>query len=791
MTRKSMLSSIGIVTAGVAIIITVFLYLQYRELKPDYTRDYFFPGLNAPVAVDIDSFGVAHLRGQSESDVIKAQGFYVAMERLWQMERVRRTGSGRLSEVFGDTTVKIDRLFRWIDLEGLSDRLYQQASLESRQWMEWFAQGVNAYLQTAGDELPLEFQLLQIKPDPWLPQHSILIERVMAWILNISWRSDYLYFVLQQKLDPALMQELLPKRSAYHPMIMQNLQHYEPLLKELYRSHQQLSHFWGIPQTGFGSNNWVISGKLARKGKPLLANDPHLFLTIPPIWIELTLQCPQWEVAGFALPGTPGVVIGRNRYYAWGMTNAMVDDADFFLERVDWKSKSYFQDGKEMPLGVRPIRIRVKNGWQEFTAYHTQGGPVVNSLLPQGDQMPAISLKWSGWEVSDELQTFIRLARGQNWKDFREAISYYWAPAQNFVYADREGNIGYQLGGAIPRRTYSSGLLPVPGYRKRFRWEGYLPYSQLPWLLNPEWGFIVTANNKITDKFYLSEIWEPPFRARRIIQMILQQKTGFEVSQMIQMQMDDENLLARELLPDWLIALRSAKEEGGGELWEKVIEILSNWDFRMSPSAVAPTIFEFWMHRMVEELFRPLVGAEGFDLLTDNVTIYFQLYHRIITKEHSPWYSRHPLGSKQALIRSSLDKALTTLQEVMGPHISDWQWGKIHRLYLKHALGEVWVLSRVFNRGPYPLPGSVFTVNVAGHRYQEPFSVVLGPSMRFVVDWSQPEGYFSMLPGGNSGNPFSRFYDNRLMDWVRGRVRQINLSRTRKAVYAFNIRPAK
>ncbi|NOX37216.1 MAG: penicillin acylase family protein [Calditrichaeota bacterium] len=789
MTRKTILSSILIGLIGIAAIVALFLYFQYRELRPDYQRDYVFPGLNSPVTVQIDSAGVAHLFAENESDLIKAQGFYVASERLWQMELMRRTGSGRLSEIFGDTTLKIDRLFKMIDLEGLSDRLYQSASPESRQWMEWFAEGVNAYIQAAGDELPLEFQILQLKAEPWLPQHSIMIERVMAWILNISWRADYLYFWLSQKLSPELFTDLLPDDKAYTPTIFQKPQAVLSLMKGLYETQQQLYRFWGIAETGFGSNNWVINGKRTRSGQAILANDPHLFLSIPSIWIELHLECPRWTVAGFSIPGTPGIVIGRNRHFAWGMTNAMVDDADFFLERVDWQQQTYVQNGEPRPLKQKEIPIRIKNRVEKFTVYFTDNGPIVNSLLPEGQKLPALSVKWTGWDLSDELQTFIRLARGQDWEDFRQAIAYYWAPAQNFVYADQMGNIGYQLGGAIPVRSYATGLLPVPGDREAFRWKGYRPFQQLPHLYNPEWGFIVTANNKIDHTFYISQIWEPPFRAERITQMLLEQKEGFDVADMVRIQLDVDNLLARDLLPEWLEALEAMEWKAGESLLEDILQIFENWDYRMDTESIAATIFEYWMHQMIRELFSPFIGEEGMQLLTDNITFYFQIFHRLMKREHSSWFTRHPLGGKRPLIQHSFQKAVEALQQELGRDVAEWRWGRMHQLYLKHALGEVWALDRIFNVGPYPVAGSVFTVNVAGYRYADPFGVVLGPSMRFVVDWGEPEVYYSMLPGGNSGNPFSRFYANRLEAWIRGEVQKVYMNRTWKPLYAFKITP--
>ncbi len=789
MSRKTILSRIWIGLMGIAALVTLFLYFQYRELRPDYQRDYFFPGLNAPVTVQIDSAGVVHLFAEEESDLIKAQGFYVASERLWQMELMRRTGSGRLSEIFGDTTRKIDRLFKMIDLVGLSDRLYQSTSPESRQWMEWFAEGVNAYIQAADDELPLEFQILQLPVEPWQPQHTIMIERVMAWILNMSWRVDYLYFWLSQKLPYELFADLLPNNKAYSPTIFQEPEAVLSVMEKLYHTQRQVYQFLGIAEAGFGSNNWVISGKRTHSGQPMLANDPHLFLSIPSIWIELHLECPQWAVAGFSIPGTPGVVIGRNRYFAWGMTNAMVDDADFFLERVDWQQQTYIRDGKQQPLKQKAIAIRMKNRVEKFTVYFTENGPIVNSLLPDGQKFPALSVKWTGWDVSDELQTFIQLARGRNWEDFRQAIAYYWAPAQNFVYADREGNIGYQLGGAIPVRSYPTGLLPVRGDRQTFQWKGYRQFRQLPYLFNPPWGFIVTANNKIDQTFYISEIWEPPFRAQRITRMLLEQQEGFDVADMVRIQMDVDNLLARDLLPEWLEVLKAMDWKQEEQFGEDILQIFSNWDYRMHTESIAATIFEYWMHQMIRELFLPFIGEKGLELLTDNITVYFQLFHRLMKQDQSLWFPQHPLGSKERLIQHSFRKAIDGLQQKLGRDISEWRWGRVHQLYLKHALGEVWVLDRIFNVGPYPVAGSVFTVNVAGYRFADPFGVVLGASMRFVVDWGQPEVYYSMLPGGNSGHPFSRFYANRIEQWIRGEMEKVSMNRTWKPFRSFKITP--
>lgn len=775
--KKIVLTALAVLTI-LFVAVGTFIYIQIKQMQPDYNGRTKISGIREPVTISWDSSGVVHIQGNHIEDVIFASGFTAAKERLWQMEVMRRVAKGNLSEIFGDTTVKIDRLFLTVGIDTLTKQNYQVLSQQSKKWLQLYADGINAYLETVGDDLPIEFLLLRMKPKKWSPQDCLLQHRIMAWFLNFNWKADLFYWKMYSTLSPSKFKDILPKWRKY-PDIIKSSEAGE-LLSELWETDRQARQILGIPSSFLGSNNWVVSPKLAFNNHAMLANDPHLALQLPSIWIEMHLRAPGWDVAGFSLPGTPGIIIGKNRKIAWGVTNGMVDDSDYFIEKVDTIKKVYQEGGQEKALQIRDHVIKVKNKSDIFfSVYTTEHGPVFNGIFPKIKLSRFISLRWIGREKTDELMTFIHLMKAKNWEDFEEALQHYTMPAQNFVYADVEGNIGYRLGGKVPIRSYKTGLLPVTGYESENKWKGWIRFEEMPRLRNPERGWIATANNRVRQNYpyYLSDLWEPPYRIQRIEQLI-RKHDSIKRTDMQNIQLDVKNLLAEEVLPAILAELNAIHIPG--KLEEDVLSLLDNWNFEMDTKHIAPSVYEVMQYKMIKNIFQDEMGKPVFRVFTDLPNFYLRIFSQIFGNEQSSWFDNiqtDSIENRSDIIQKSFKETINYLQDSVSTDMEDWYWGNIHTLELKHTLGRVSLTKIIFNRGPFPVPGSGTTVNVGAYQYKNAFKMAAGASMRFLVDWGKSGFYWSVVPGGNSGSFLSPFYDNQIEKWRRGGIKKVNMRR--------------
>jgi penicillin amidase len=719
---------------------------------------------------------VVHISGQDELDVVYASGYVSARERLWQMELMRRLAKGQLSEIFGSETVSLDKLSLILGLDSLTQRHYREVSEQSQKWLEKYAQGINAYLNQIGNDLPIEFILMDFKPETWSPQDCLLQNRLMSWFLNFNWKADVLYWGLASALPAAKFREIWPSWADYPDITSKKGT--KNFLVQLSRFQEKLSEIMGMGQVYAGSNSWVISSQVSQSGSAMLANDPHLQIQFPSLWMEMSLNATGLNVSGFTLPGSPGIIIGRNNNYAWGLTNGMIDDCDYFIENIDTVRGIYWRNEQSYPLKIHNAIIRIKDKpIQRFKIYGTSHGPIINSAFPDLLDLPPLSVKWVGWEKSDELFTFIQLAKGQNWADFREALRDYVVPAQNFIYADVSGNIGYQLAGRIPVRTYETGLIPQEAHDSGYSWSNWIPFERMPALSNPPKGYIITANNRIVDNSsaYYSELWEPPFRAMRIEELI-QSKSVLSLHDMKMIQFDKLNILARQTVPFLLRNL--ADSISTDEYAEKIKILLSNWDFMMETESIPAAFYELWMYHLIQDIFKDEMGSEYFQQFTDLPNFYIRIFFEILMKENSAWFDNTYTEREEErsdIINQSFVKSVGTLKSMCGNALENWRWGEIHKVKLSHVLGRYSLTDILFNRGPLPAPGNLVTVNVATYSYNQPFHMIVGPSLRFLVDWSEPGQYQSIFPGGNSGNFLSDYYDNQFEIWLKGGYKKVIL----------------
>ena len=749
--------------AGAVFLILLLLatsggYFFLRRSFPTIEGALRVPGLKSRVEIYRDRWGVPHIYADNIEDLFFAQGYVHAQDRLWQMEFVRRIGHGTLSEVLGEATLDKDRFLRTIGLRRAAEADLALLDEETRLVLESYARGVNAFIESHWDRLPLEFILLGFKPAPWKPVDSLVWGEIMSWELGRNWRMELLRAKLIQKLGEGKAQELIPPYPEDGPLIV------PPEAK----GYSLLGNPSLPPdEGGLASNNWVVDGAKSATGKPLLSNDPHLAIQMPSIWYEIGLHGGGFDVVGASFPGAPGVVIGHNNHIAWGVTNAGPDVQDLYIEKVNPDNPHQYEyKGKweDMEVIEEEIKVKGRAEPERLEVRITRHGPIISEVV-EGLKQP-LALRWTALEGIQLLRSVLLLDRARNWEEFREALRYWDVPSQNFVYADVDGNIGYQMPGRIPIRAKGQGLVPVPGWTGEYEWEGYIPFEELPSLYNPPTHYIVTANNKIVPDdypYFISYEWNAPYRAQRIAELLAaKDKLSVEDFERIQA---DVYSIPGERFCRYLLRLKPQ-----GWLQERAMKQLRAWDFRNGADSTGAAIFQVFYLKLVENTFADELGEE---LLKDYLGAKMGVLHhmaleRIIDDADNPWFddvSTPERETRDEIVRRSFQEALDFLGRRFGDHPEQWAWGRLHQAAFEHPLGVVKPLHLIFNRGPFPYGGSGFTVNAASFDYEEPFAVKRIASYRQIVDLSDFANSLSMHTTGQSGQPFHKHYADMISSW--------------------------
>lgn len=781
--RTRILIGLGGTLLVVAVALLVLGHYLTTKSFPQTSGTIRMAGLGQAVRIYRDSYGMPHIFAQSDHDAYFAAGVVQAQDRLWQMELIRRAGEGRLAEILGQPALPIDRLFRTLGLAALAARTVGQLDPQTREALQAYADGVNAEIRLQKGRYPIEFDMLGIEPAPWEVEHSILLSKLMAWELNYARWVDITYGFVVERVGEQRARELYPDWPENAPVIVPKVlqgKHVAELGRSLLEADQAFRSLVGDGLSGIGSNCWAISGIRSVTGRPVLANDPHLVLTAPARWYEMHLVSNNMDVTGASLAGVPFIIIGRNRHIAWGVTNAMLDDEDFYVEKVDsvQHPTTYLFNGSWLPLKRVVDTILVKDDIPVvLTSYHTHRGPVVNRIEPAATLSPyLLSMRWTASEVTDEPHAFYLLNRATNWNEFLQALSHFSAPAQNFVYADVNGHIGYCMGGKIPLRKDQSFASPYPGWTDEYDWKGSVPFSQNPRLYDPPEGIIVTANNKITDPaypYYLSNHWEPPWRAKRIHDMLkLQEKATLEDIQ--RMQLDQFSIQAIELVPVILHAYDSIPPPN--ENVRTALNYLRNWTCMMNEEDVSTTIFQSFLLRAIPNTVGDELGPTVLQLYDTLAAKPMFAITELLCKDSSAWFddvTTPAVESKNDIVRKSLEEGIRYLQNTMGGELKEWRWGSVHQIEFRHIFGENKLLRSMFNVGPFPVGGSHSTVWKGDYGIGQPFRNTVGPSTRQVFDLADPNDTRAVTPPGESGQIYHPHYDDQVPLWLAGAYRRV------------------
>lgn len=772
---------------GIAGLLGGAYYLLMRRPLPRTRGKLHLAELHEPVEIVTDRYSVPHIYAHNEDDLYLAQGYVHAQYRLWQMELNRRIGSGRLAEIFGEVAIDADRFARRLGLHRAAAAAMQTLSPHATRILEAYARGVNAFLNTHRHTLPIECTLLRLTPAPWQPADTIQWSKMMGWNLGGNWETEVVRARLIARLGPERAVKLEAGYDPAHPLIIPPGVAYAGANLDMLKEYAALKQLSGFGLLG-ASNNWVVDGSLTTTGAPIVCNDPHLGQAAPSIWFECHLVAGDIDVVGASFPGSPFVVIGHNRYVAWGVTNAISDVEDLYIEKFhpQHPHRYNFMDHWEEAEVIRE-EIRVKGRREPIIeeVRVTRHGPVLTTIEgstgEHQDGQPAtlpLALRWTGLEHHDIITALSRMALATSIGEFREALRSWDVPAQNFVFADIHGDIGYLMAGAIPTRAQGQALLPSPGWTGTYEWTGLIPFEELPQVTNPPQHFIVTANNRVVDDaypYYITHEWLNGYRARRICDL-LTHKGKLSLSDMAAIQADQYSLPASEILPHMLsIAART-------RLAAHARDILRTWNCHLAPESAGAAIYATFLHKLEHIVFSALLGDND-DLLKSYLGVGSTLLAvmngyasrskplliRLLNEQDNDWFATSvmPNGPRTwtAALLSAFEATLDELQAKLGSDPTLWQYGKIHHLTFGHVLGMIKPLDRVFNCGPYPVGGDIDTVNMGAVVPHQPDRVVTAPSFRQIVNLADLAASLSMHAPGQSGHPGSKHYNDFIRPW--------------------------
>lgn len=784
---KPLKVAIGISVSLLVIITAIILFLRHLVTKsfPTTEGSIEVSGVQRVVSIYRDELGVPHILAENEHDMFFAAGYVHAQDRLWEMDMIRRTAQGRLSEILGEMTVEFDKLFRIIGIARTAAEIEKHLQPDSRRSLKSYASGVNAFLEQNSHKLPIEFDMLNYRPEQWEPVHSILVARMMAWDLNMATVSDIVLGMAANRVDLQKAVEIFPSHQDAMEKILASLQELRNTLGGQVRwgtwfvsVNYALRTAMGSKGLGGGSNCWVVGPKRSSTGTPLLANDIHLLMPAPALWYQLHFSCPGWNVAGASLPGTPLIIVGRNASLAWGVTNGMIDDADFFIEQVDSSWDAYLFQGEMRPIDSQKETIYIgKKDSAVIVRRETHHGPVLDEIhvSPVTGDSPvrryALTMQWTGYENSDEFSAFYRMNKSTNAQEFELGVRQLTVPGQNVVYADTFGNIGYWAAARIPIRKALNPMMPLIGWTGENEWQGYIPFHQLPKVWNPPEGFIASANNRIgTDKYpyYISELWEPPSRITRIRELMSSADQVLS-EDFKRFQMDVASPHGKEFAAHLLRAFQNVSVSS--RVVESALEYLRNWDFRFSRDDVAPTIVNAAFARFLHNVFEDEIGDTLLRYYVTFSAIPYRVASQLLAADSSTWFDdvRTSEGeTKDVILRKSLYDALEELRVKLGDDTKMWRWGSLHTVTFHHPFGRQKPLDKVFNIGPFSIGGSASTIAKTDFRLSDPYAVTVGPSMRHVIDVGSRTSFSSVITSGQSGQVLHRHYDDQSVLWLNG-----------------------
>lgn len=728
--------------------------------------------LSAPVEVVFDKNLIPHIFAQNELDLYRAQGYVTAQHRLWQMEFQTMAAAGRVSEIVGPIALEVDRMTRRKGLAFGAEvglKYIEENDPETLRLIEAYADGVNQYISQLSDaRLPVEYKILNYRPEPWSAYKSLLLLKYMTDMLVGD--RDLEYSNLRKILGDSNLNKLFPDFPTENEPVIETEKVWNftpiPVNKPDSVTYPDDALFLdplSQPIEGTGSNNWAVAGKKTQNGNPILANDPHLSLNLPSLWYSMQLTTPFYSVKGATLPGALGVITGFNQDIAWGVTNATKDARDWYKITFQDENRKAYKFGDEWrATDFRIESIKVK-GQDTFidTVVYTHHGPVVYDKNFRSERQDVnYALKWTVHMGSNEQRTFIHLNKAKDYADYSAALDYYTSPAQNFVFASKSGDIGMRIQGKFPLKWESQGKFFMDGADPGMEWQGFIPNAHNPSTLNPERGFVSSANQHPVDRSYPYYVFDNSYehyRNRRLNKK-LREMNQITVEDMKMLQFDDYNLQAAEGLPVLINLLGTYKTESPDA--EKYLNELKSWDYFADPNQKGQTLYSIWSAETFESIWREFMN--GAPVVRPNS---YQIVE-LLTK--SPKDSIFDVKSQEGIqtaeyhVKAGFDSMLVAMKK-WEIEEGDYSWANFKKTTIQHLVPNFksFSVSNVYTGG-----GSGM-LNATGSRH--------GASWRMVVELGPDIQAFGIYPGGQSGNPGSRFYANFIPIWANGEYLNFNL----------------
>ncbi len=741
----------------------------------DFQETFDLKNLAEPVKVIYDENLIPHIFAENEKDLYRIQGFITAKHRLWQMEFQTMAASGRISEIVGPVAIELDRMTRrkGLAFSAESALLYvQKEHPDTYELLEAYADGVNQYIESMGaSDRPIEYKILDYKPEAWSSYKSLLLLKYMADMLVGD--RDLEYTNLRNQIGQEMLDKLYPNYPEENDPIIESEKIWDFVPLEVskpegleYPTSDIFVNSLPQPVEGIGSNNWAVSGSKTKNGNPILANDPHLSLNLPSLWYVMQLTTTSHSVKGATLPGALGIISGFNEDIAWGVTNATRDTRDWYaIQFKDESRTEYLYDEVWVKSTFRLEEIKVK-GQIAFldTVVYTHYGPVVYDKNFRSDRKDVnFSLKWTAHQESNEQKTFLLLNKGKSHDDYIKALNHYTSPAQNFVFASKEGDIAMKVQGRFPLKWEGQGKFLMEGKNPDFEWKGFIPNEQNPSTLNPERGFVSSANQHSVDPSYPYYIFDHSFehyRNRRLNNR-LREMNQISVKDMMDLQFDNFYLHASEALPVMLGLLDSMDVSQMDEFGIKYLNQLKKWNFYAFPNQEEPTLFFVWWEKLYEEIWSKW-KIEGKPIVLPNK---YQTTGLLKKEPENGLFDNPATGEKEtakSLAKASFLEMVEKIKKIENTE-KDYSWANFKKTSILHLVPNF----KSFSHFNVYTGGGAGILNATSERH--------GASWRMIVEMGENGEAWGIYPGGQSGNPGSKYYDNLLKKWANGEYVDVSL----------------
>ena len=802
----------------------------YQDSVDEEVGELSFLGLKAPVEIRRDEFGIPAIKANNSEDLTFATGYVMASDRLAQMYSMALLAQGRLSEMAGPVALDMDKYMRTLGINQIVEQKYSTTDESVKQLLESFSRGVNAYIETHQGKLPFDFDLNKYKPEPWKPENSIYLFSILNLGVAFNSHEEVAYLNLAKALGhekaawlvPSYPDEPLPFQEAIklEGIDLNAVQNELLNVANIQNKIMDTTSALGIA----ASNNWGVHKSKTKNNASIIANDTHLLLSQPSVWMMMSVDAPGYHATGIGLAGLPSVVAGYNGHIAWGETMVMADGQDIFLEQlkdIDGK-KHYLFKGEWLPTKERTETFKIRGGDTDtITVHETHHGPIINSvsakdpahtmMMIKTEQEYGLALSWTATQPDKTIEGFLNLARAKNMEEAKAAISNVGYIHLNMIYGDKD-NIAWQVTGNYPNRKKGTGFLPSPGWTGEYDWDGYVDVAKFPYVLNPEQGFIGTGNDRTVDTseydFTLSNSWYFPERGERIKQLLsATDQHTFQTS--IDMQADQHDVLVvkiqqvfKQLENPLAAAINSLSKDDqikAKATLKTILEFNGDMLVDSQPGAVM-AMFDHQLTRGIfyDELAEEESKADSEDKLlwksfiNMNGRSYSAYQDHLLARDDSPFWddvTTEIKEDKALTIAKALANTQTYGKQILGADSSQWQLGQLQNYtwesagtQMKHLLPfyEQWgisALSGYLDRGPYPAGGSRNTLNVAGYDVGNDYDAWNIPAMRLVVDFSLDEPMYLTNAGGQSGNPASPYYDKGIETWLKAENRNIPFKR--------------